>query len=95
MRKIDWNEQGFLPGLLYFQNGGEYTGSINEFENNDVKEFRFKIESENNLIKAMVWFGPFNFKNSEIVDEAEFELSEDGRSDMLQWLKTKYEAMIL
>ncbi len=94
MRNIDWYEQGMIPGLLYFQNGGEYTGSIDEYDNIDVKEFRYRIESKDHLIKAEVWYGPFNLKNSEIVDESEFELSDDGRRDMIQWLKTKYEGMI-
>lgn len=94
MQNIDWKAQGMIPGLLYFQNGGEYTGSITDFENRAAKEFRYKIEGKDNLIKACVWYGPLNFQNSKIEDEGEFELSEEGREDMLNWLKQKYESMI-
>jgi hypothetical protein len=94
MQNIDWKAQGLIPGLLYFQNGGEYTGSVTDFKNRAAKEFRYKIEGKDNLIKTYVWYGPFNFQNSKIEDEGEFELSEEGRDDMLNWLKQKYESMI-
>ena len=94
MKIIDWSDQSLTPGLLYFQNGGEYTGSINDFGSKTAKEFRYKIESNQNIIKAMVWYGPFCYEISDIVDQAEFMLDNNGRSEMLGWIKEKYESMI-
>jgi hypothetical protein len=94
MRIVNWTDQGVIPGLLFFINGGEYTGSVNDFGNKSAKEFRYKIESNQNIITAMVWYGPYCFGKSEIVDQAEFSLDDEGRSELLEWIKTKYESMI-
>jgi hypothetical protein len=42
----------------------------------------------------MVWYGPYCYDKSEIVDQEEFTISSDGRSELLEWLKEKYENMI-
>lgn len=94
LKVIDWAEQGVIPGLLYFQNGSTYTGSATEFGNKAAKEFRYKIKPGDGAIIAEVWYGPFCYEKSEIVDHAEFTLDEDGRTKMIQWLKEKYESMI-
>ena len=96
MKIIDWFEQGFIPGLLYFQNGGEHTGSIKDFESKATKEYRYRIESnlKEGTIKAMAWYGPCCFQKSEIIEQAEFKLNESGRNNMLRWMKEKYESMI-
>ncbi len=94
MKEVDWFEQSLIPGLLYFQNGGEYTGSVNDFSDRDAKEFRYKMETKGNLIQAMVWYGPGCFSVSEIVDQGEFSLDDEGRTDMIHWIKQKYESMI-
>jgi hypothetical protein len=94
MQIIDWADQGVIPGLLFFQNGGEYTGSVNDFSNKMTKEFRYRIDSGEKIIKAMVWYGPYCYDKSEIVDQKEFMVSRDGRSELLVWLKEKYEIMI-
>jgi hypothetical protein len=94
MQIIDWADQGVIPGLLFFQNGGEYTGSINDFSNKMAKEFRYRIDSSKTIMKATVWYGPYCYDKSEMVEQEEFIVSRDGRNDLLEWLKEKYEIMI-
>lgn len=93
MKEVNWFDQGLIPGLLYFQNGGEHTGSVNDFGNKEAKEFRYKIETKQNIIATAVWYGPRCYNISDIVDQAEFALDNDGRNDMLTWMKKKYESM--
>jgi len=94
MKEVNWFDQGLIPGILYFQNGGEYTGSVNDFSDKETREFRYKIETKQNIIEAAVWYGPQCYNTSDIVDQAEFSLDSDGRNDMLTWMKGKYESMI-
>jgi len=94
MQIIDWFKEGLIPGLLYFKNGGEYTGSVNDYGSKTAKEFRYKLDAKESTILAMVWYGPCCFKLSEIAEQAEFSLDEEGRTEMLEWLKAKYESMI-
>lgn len=94
MKEVDWFDPSLIPGLLYFQNGGSFTGSVTDYENRETKEFRYKIDSVDGIIQAYVWYGPFCFEKSEIVEQAEFALTEEGRTEMLKWLKKEYESMI-
>lgn len=91
MKEINWHEQGLIPELLYFQNGGTFTGSVN---NKGAKEFRYKLSPNEGNIKAEVWFGPFCYEKSEILDQSEFSMDESGRSNTLDWLQQKYECMV-
>ncbi len=74
-----------LPGLLYYQNGGVYKGSAGDM--------RYKIEPENDKLVASVWYGPYCFEKSEIAEQSEFELSENGRTAMIEWLTEKGKTM--
>lgn len=94
MKVIDWNEQGVIPGLLYFQNGSTYTGSVNDFGNKEAKEFRYIMKPKDGILIAEVWYGPFCYEKSEIVDHAEFSLDDDGRTKMIEWINEKYKSMI-
>ncbi len=94
MKIIDWFNEGLIPGLLYFQNSNTHTGSVNDRESKDSKEFRYKIGSSKGVIKAEVWYGPYCYDESEIIDQSEFFLNDDGRTEMLRWIKEKYESMV-
>ena len=87
MEQIDWHKPGLIPELLYFQNGNEYTGSA---RTGGGKEFRYKMGPADDNIKAEVWFGPFCYEKSEVFAQADFPLSEEGRSGMLDWLGEQY-----
>ena len=91
MKKIDWNKEGLIPTLLYFQNGSIYTGSVTA---EGQKEFRYKISPAEDKIKAEVWYGPYCYEKSEISDQIEHSMDAEGREKMIDWLKDKYESMI-
>ena len=91
MKKINWHKQGLIPELLYFQNGGIFTGSVS---NAGAKEFRYKLSPNEGKIKAEVWYGPFCYEKSKISDQSEFPMDEGGRSKALDWLNGKYESMV-
>lgn len=102
-KKIAWHEQCLIPELLYFQNGGTFTGSVG---NVGKQEFRYKLSPDKkaeegtdkadteSVIKVEVWFGPFCYEKSTIEDKKTFSMDEQGRSDAIDWLATKYESMI-
>ena len=94
MKVTDWDDQAMAPGLLYFKNGSAYTGSKTDFDNKATKEFRYKLTPNNGTIKAEVWYGPFCYEKSEIIDQVEFTLDDDGRTKMLAWMKEKYETLL-
>lgn len=94
MKIINWSEQGLIPGLLYFQNGGTHTGSVDDRDNKASKEFRYKIDTDKYVIKTVAWYGPYCYEKSDMVDSAEFTLDNDGHAEMINWIKGKYESMI-
>lgn len=91
MKKIDWHDPGLIPQVLYFRNGALYTGSVTE---SGRKEFRYRLSPSEDKIRAEVWYGPFCYEKSEIADQAEFAMDQQGRSDALDWLEAKYTEMI-
>ena len=70
-----------LPGLLYFQNGGVYKGS--------AKGTRYKIGPEDDNLAVEIWLEPYCYEKAEILERVEFELSDNGRSEMVKWLEEK------
>ncbi len=91
MKYVNWFGPGYIPGLLYFQNGSAYTGSVSEIGN---QEFRYKISPKDGMLFAEVWYGPFCHEKSEIADYSEHSMDSEGRTSMIDWLKSKYESMI-
>jgi hypothetical protein len=98
-KKIDWHAPYFIPELLYFQNDNSFTGSVT---NEGEKEFRYRLSpakegeegAERQMIRAEVWYGPFCYEKSKVIENAVFPLEEQGRSDAIDWLAHQYEAMI-
>ena len=84
MESIDWHRQGYIPVLLYFQNGNAQSG--------DVGNFRYMLTPKDGKIVVEVWRGPFCREKSEIVDQSEHSLDAEGRSAAIDWLKEKYES---
>ena len=94
MKTIDWYAQGLIPGLIYFKNGSAFTGSVSDFGDKVAKGFRYLIKPNDGTIKVEVWYGPYCYEKSKIIDQAEFSIDSDGRNKMLGWMKEKYESMI-
>lgn len=72
-----------LPGLLYFQNGGVYKDSAGKT--------RYKIDPTDSKLTICTWLSANCFEKAEIEEQIEFELSDDGRSAMIEWLTEKIE----
>lgn len=70
-----------LPGLLYFQNGGVFKGSKGNI--------RFIIKPTDDRIIVQMWQGPYCYEKSEMEDESQFELNDNGRCAMVEWLTEK------
>ncbi|MCI1982261.1 MAG: hypothetical protein LKJ45_03740 [Oscillospiraceae bacterium] len=91
MKEVHWHQQGVIPELLYFQNGGSFSGSVNH---SGDREFRFKLSPSDEKIRAEVWYGPFCYEKSTIEDHSDFPMEEQGREKAINWLQEKYQEMI-
>lgn len=88
MQEPGWD----LPRLDYYINAGCYTGSKQLTEQRDfTKELRYKILVEKQTLKTYAWLGPNCFEKSEILQQAEFPVSEDGLQSANRWVKDLYE----
>jgi len=82
---IDENE--IMP-LNFFAYGGKYSG--------EHKGMRYLIkrigEKEDFKLEANIWQGPYASSsiNKELISSQEFEFSEDGRLELINWLKKQY-----
>ena len=83
----------FLPNLLSFTNGNTYLGSFlglrfrvkptTEGEGDEAKE----------VLACLCWYGEYCLEESEVVAEASFSLSAEGREQVIDWLEEQYLAM--
>lgn len=74
-----------LPGLLYFQNGGVFKGSKGNI--------RFIIKPIDEKLLVQTWQGPYCYEKSEMEDESQFELNDNGRGAMQEWLTEKLQSI--
>lgn len=85
----------FLSNLYTLQNGNTFLGSYRGLR------FRVKPAPEkgddgeiHGTVAALVWYGEKCLEETEeIVAEAEFELSEEGRQQVMDWLDAQYNQM--
>ncbi len=74
-----------LPTLYYFKEKNKFSGSID-------KLFRYKITPDSAL-HCVIWHGLFSIDcidESEIVAKSDFELTDDGLNEMIDWIEAKY-----
>lgn len=74
-----------LPTLYYFKEKNKFSGSID-------KLFRYKIIPADTL-HCVIWHGLFAIDcidQSEIVAQEDFELSDDGLNQLIDWIEAKY-----
>ena len=86
-------EELYVPTLHSFAMNNLFTGSLGLFR------FRVKpriematqkeVDFEKSTLQATYWHGLFCFEKSEMEGEAVFPLSEEGRQEMIRWLKSK------
>lgn len=85
------DEKEIMP-FNFFKYGGVYTGGHNNM--------RYKIERKGEkpdfILTAQVWRGPYAScaVNEDEITLKEFEYSEEGRMQAIQWLQTIYDERI-
>ncbi len=83
----------FLPNLLTFTNGNTHLGSF--------LGLRYRIQptkketemGTEEIFACLDWYGEYCLEESEVVHEAEFPLSAEGREQVIDWLEQEYFAM--
>ncbi len=75
----------FLPNLLTFTNGNTYLGSF--------LGLRFRVKPEEDTLNCLTWYGEYCLEESEIVNQASFPLTDEGREQVIDWLEEEFDAM--
>jgi hypothetical protein len=82
----------FIPNLYAFLNGNAYFGNKGDL--------RFRIrgviagaegEEQHPVLEAWIWYGKNSLDNSNVDDQKDFDLTDEGRTELLAWLDAKYE----
>ena len=81
----------FIPTLHTFENANVFTGSYGALRfkitpSVDQPKGAKELIRENSFIKAEVWHGPLCYEKSEMEQEKEFPMTEEGRQDLITWL---------
>ena len=82
----------FIPTLHTFENNNIFTGSWGmlrfKITPNIIMATPKEVNMEESSMKAEYWHGLFCYEKSEIEDERVFPMSEEGRKDLYDWLKS-------
>lgn len=80
----------FLPVLHYFAMDNIFTGSNGLFRFRAIPTVIMATPKEVDMEKSSIfcecWHGQFCYECSEMEDQQEFPMSEEGRAAMRQWL---------
>lgn len=83
----------FLPTLHTFAMNNIFTGSCGLFrfraEPNVVMATPKEVDFANSSIHVEYWHGLYCYEKSTMEGECTFPMSEEGRSDMKQWLEDR------
>ena len=81
----------FLPTLHWFAMNNLFTGSCGEFRfraaPNVIMATSKEVDFEASSIHCEFWHGPFCYEKSEMEAERTFSMSEEGRTQMKNWLE--------
>ena len=81
----------FLPTLHWFAMNNLFTGSCGEFRfraaPNVIMATAKEVDFEASSIHCEFWHGPFCYEKSEMEAERTFPMSEEGRTQMKNWLE--------
>lgn len=85
-------EELFIPTLHTFAMKNIFTGSVGMFRFRAVPKVVMKtpkeVDFDNSSIFVEYWHGLFCYEKSEMEGEATFPMSEQGRGEMILWLKS-------
>ena len=83
----------FVPVLHWFDAKNSFSGSCGDFrfmiKPNVVMATPKEVDFAASSIHAEFWHGPYCYEKSEMEGEETFPLTEQGRQDMIDWLKSK------
>lgn len=83
----------FIPTLHTFAMNNIFTGSSGLFRfravPNVVMKTAKEVDFENSTIHVEYWHGLFCYEKSEMEGEETFPLTEEGREEMISWLKNR------
>ena len=83
----------FIPTLHTFAMNNIFTGSSGLFRFRAVPKVVMKtakeVDFENSTIHVEYWHGLFCYEKSEMEGEETFPLTEEGREEMISWLKNR------
>lgn len=71
----------FIPTMLFWENGNTWYGSLGST--------RFYIAPQEGQLHVQLWRGQLTKELSEIEEEIDFLLSEDGLGEMTAWLEQR------
>lgn len=71
----------FIPTMLFWENGNTWYGSLGNT--------RFYIAPQEEQLHVQLWRGPLTKELSQIEEETDFPLSEDGLAEMTAWLEKR------
>ena len=86
-------EEFFIPTLHTFAMNNIFTGSLGNFRfkitPNIQKKTPKEVDFDTSTILAEYWHGQFCYEKSTIEGQNTFPLTENGRLEMLLWLKAQ------
>ena len=86
-------EDLFIPTLHTFAMNNIFTGSYGMLRFRIVPDVKKKtpkeVDFEQSSIRAEYWHGLYCYEKSQMEGEAVFPMSEQGRSELIQWLWSK------
>lgn len=86
-------EELFIPTLHTFAMKNIFTGSHGMFRFRAVPKVEMKtpkeVDYEASSIFVEYWHGLYCYEKSEMEGAETFPMSEQGRQDMIQWLRSK------
>lgn len=71
----------FIPTMLFWENGNTWYGSLGNT--------RFYIAPQEEQLHVQLWRGELTKELSEIEEEIDFPLSEEGLEQMTAWLEAR------
>lgn len=83
-----------LQKLAYFTEGNLFTGSRKkEVETGKILRYLVRPNPEEQMLEAFLWGADVCFEKAEEKKEAKFPLTEEGLSQVQDWLYQAYEAL--
>lgn len=87
----DVMEELYIPTLHTFAMGNTFTGSVGLFRFKAVPKVEMKTQKEvdfdSSSIYVEYWHGLYCYEKSQMEGASTFSMSEQGREEMIRWLR--------